>query len=690
MRTRRKWLPEIAAVAFSLGGVALSVYLFTYFRQQERSSAMNQLENTCELKGSELQNQFAAGVTIMVAMRQLYLKTPGMTNDQWNAAAVPLIRTGNWPILSMSRSEFVRRAELTRWERAAGTTVKEVNQSTAALVPVSPSRALYLPIANTYPATTRILGLDNLSEPARKDAALRAERMGSLAVSEPFVAPNVNPTGRGAQRAFLLCLPIRAGGGAAAGVVSSAYFEYTVLPGRFGSGLGFAFGIGQSVLFTDVGGDLRAMRSFPLGDKAIQLICSAQSKVGLAPILIASLGSALSVLLPVVAVWLARQQRARAKALQEEGVRAEGLRVKSILLSRVSHELRTPLHGLMATLEGHADSPDGSRRDEAAETALRALHSLEEMVDNLIEYAAFEAGNAVMELTDASVSELLQGVATRMTWADLRGNTLALTPTAANARLRIDKRRVTRCICLLLSDALKRAESGRLTVDIEPDFAAQTLLFSLITTGRVPETAHGTMLSEEGLGLGLLVAGQILDLVGATKDVTSLDGAGTRVTVTFPASDVRASAPAVSGPTVHPSTMSEETRAPRDLALVVDDNALNRRVLCSWLNQMECDTVEAVDGQDAVNKFIPLRETGAPRIIFMDIEMPIMNGLKASTELRKNGYTGPIVAVTANSVDLEMQNYKAHGIDTWQTKPLKKTDILATLESARSTRHAPS
>lgn len=118
--------------------------------------------------------------------------------------------------------------------------------------------------------------------------------------------------------------------------------------------------------------------------------------------------------------------------------------------------------------------------------------------------------------------------------------------------------------------------------------------------------------------------------------------------------------------------VSEEKIAQGVSVLVAEDHPANRKLIVAFLRKIGAAILEAEDGQEAVDL---AKQNPKTDIVFMDIQMPVMNGLDASTAMRKNGYNGPIVACTANHTDEDFKKYSAAGMNDILAKPFKNDDL---------------
>ena len=179
----------------------------------------------------------------------------------------------------------------------------------------------------------------------------------------------------------------------------------------------------------------------------------------------------------------------------------------------------------------------------------------------------------------------------------------------------------------------------------------------------------------DGTGLGLAISKGILDLMGGSISVSSELGLGSTFTVSLPIS-LRVDAPFVSQDTqVTPEfVVNLEGRH----ILVVDDVVMNCTVLESMLEAIGSENVNIVfGGQEAISY---VEEHIDVDIIFMDMRMPEMDGLEASERLRNSGFSGVIIAVTANASDEDRDACTNAGMDEFISKPITLFDLERVLE----------
>ncbi|KAJ3071763.1 hypothetical protein HDU98_004814 [Podochytrium sp. JEL0797] len=202
---------------------------------------------------------------------------------------------------------------------------------------------------------------------------------------------------------------------------------------------------------------------------------------------------------------------------------------------------------------------------------------------------------------------------------------------------------------------------------------------------RLNRNEQKTLSEYGGAGMGLFVAKRLIEMMGGFFILRSIQGQGSSFSFTIPlelvADKPNITVTSASPPRFKISMASLHTNGP-PLILIVDDNAINRKILSTILKKAGCVTMEASDGQQAVDLALLHKFS----TIFMDIEMPVLDGKQAAIQIRewdavqKFPFFMPIVAVTANARKEQVQEYLAVGMQAVIIKPYKKEEILECLE----------
>ena len=398
-----------------------------------------------------------------------------------------------------------------------------------------------------------------------------------------------------------------------------------------------------------------------------------------------------------------RQSAATTKALQqanatatEERNRAEvASAAKSDFLAVVSHEIRTPMNAVMAA----ATLLDRSRlRPEQREQVGMLKDAGEVLVgllNDVLDFSKIEAGKMQIEPTTTDVREKQKGL--KSLWeprADANGVAirLILSPDFPSG-LCIDALRLQQILFNLLSNAVKFTQQGEVTVQADWMADGSTLRIRVSDTGcgipadRLPlifnsfeQVDAGVTRRYGGTGLGLAISKRLAELMGGALAVDSHVGVGTTFELTLPSEAVAAV-----------DEMEEQAEAEADLSnlsiLAVDDHPVNRKIVAMLLEPFGCRLSFAEDGAEAV----ALARDVPFDIILMDMQMPVMDGISATRAIRVEGANRqtPVIALTANALDVHRQAWLAVDVDNFLTKPIDPAALVSTLERASRAVAAP-
>ena len=388
----------------------------------------------------------------------------------------------------------------------------------------------------------------------------------------------------------------------------------------------------------------------------------------------------------VAIAW--RQVRALARRRQELEVLADHLeearlqaeaanRAKSAFLANMSHELRTPFNGLLGMLTLLEVSPLDADQTDHLRTARQSATHLLHLLNDILDVSKLESGHLDLQIAPTAVQRMLSDVAALMTLpSEAKGLTLKteLAPELPGWVM-ADEMRVKQILFNLLSNAIKFTDRGEVVLRAEPhagglrlqvrdsgigmDEAAQARLFQRFTQGEV-----GIGKRYGGTGLGLEISRNLARMMGGDITVQSQPLQGATFTVTLPL-------PPCPAPVGGEALIPVGQPGGRVLeVLVVDDQAINRKLMQRLLTRMGHRVRLASDGAQAVEA---VRQQ-APDLILMDLHMPVLDGLQATQAIRElpaPANAVPIVALTADAFRETRDRMLAGGMDGFLAKPLE-------------------
>jgi PAS domain S-box-containing protein len=376
-------------------------------------------------------------------------------------------------------------------------------------------------------------------------------------------------------------------------------------------------------------------------------------------------------------------ERARAEAVAASEAKSEFLAV-------VSHEIRTPMHGVLGAvdiLQGTALDPE---QQSLTSIVKRSATSLLDLINDMLDLQRAESGQMelVEEPLDARVlvADVLDTVRAR---ADEKEIVLRSMFHGVPASLVGDPVRIRQILLNLVGNAVKFTDAGHVAVDVyvadAPD-GRTTATFEVEDSGVgiAPEDQKrifepftqsdaSTRRRHEGSGLGLAITRQLVELMHGTIRLESQAGAGTRVVVAVP---LRLGTQEIDAA----RTTSARPRRLEGRVLVVEDSEVNRELAVRQLEALGVEAVTAASGEEALLEL----DRGRFDAVLMDLRMPGMDGLETTRAIRaREREVGsgnvPIVAVTANAMEVDREASLAAGMDGFASKPLLLETLAATL-----------
>ena len=371
-------------------------------------------------------------------------------------------------------------------------------------------------------------------------------------------------------------------------------------------------------------------------------------------------------------------------------VAIEANRIKSVFLANMSHEIRTPMTAIL----GYADlldelDDDAARRRLFAQTIRRNGEHLLSVLDDILDLSKVEAGRLDIERTDFSPGGLLSEL--RQTFAARAAEKRLELVMASNGELppaiHTDQTRLRQILSNLLGNAIKFTEQGEVRLTITHDRDSNMLRCEVRDTGigidakleeRIFEPfqqADGSTTRRfGGTGLGLHISRRLAELLGGSLALEpgSANGAVFALTIPAPASRV----------TAETSTGNlEPASACRGHILLADDGVDNRRLISHMLRLAGATVHEVPDGQAALDATLEAANRGERfDLVILDLQMPRLDGFQAVQELRKSGWKGPILALTANAMRGDREACLDAGFDEYLAKPVRRPELLSMVQ----------
>ena len=376
--------------------------------------------------------------------------------------------------------------------------------------------------------------------------------------------------------------------------------------------------------------------------------------------------------------------------------RSYGL-AKNRVLATVSHEIRTPLNNVSGMLDLLERSPVDAEQRELLRSARSSSKLLRVLLNDLLDQSKIEAGKLELEEIPFDVQEQL-GAALRpfATRAAAQGLAFSVHWDTPQRMLLGDPYRICQVINNLVDNALKFTPQGQIrvevrTVEADADDCELWLLVEDSGIGVAPERTQAvfdaftqasaaTTRQYGGTGLGLYLCRQICERMGGSASVRQRSGGGSVFTCIVRCQVAHGMSPFLETQPLDPS-LTRTLEGAR--VLVVDDNRVNQRLLELWLTKEQMQVCCAADGEAAL-RTVSERSFD---VVLMDVSMPVMNGIDATSAIRALAKTGgagqqhfaslPIIGVSAYAMKGDRETCVAAGMDDYITKPIER-DVLLT------------
>lgn len=362
---------------------------------------------------------------------------------------------------------------------------------------------------------------------------------------------------------------------------------------------------------------------------------------------------------------------------------------KTVFLANMSHELRTPLNAIIGNAQLMSRNVGKGKQRERLEVIVDSGNHLLALINDILDMSKIEAGKSELQIEKMNLHRMLYSIVS-MVKGKIRGKQLKFNFSRTERvplYIESDVRRLRQILINLLDNAIKYTSEGwvRLSVDYEPETNGGQLVCRVEDSGVgmeeetvqqifEPFFSTGSPHSgERGTGLGLAICRKSADMLGGGIEVSSSPGEGACFTV-------RISVAVVADSLVDehlPRVVGFEMNSKKPRILVVEDDPASRRVLCDLLTEVGFPVRSAENGVEVLER----QKDWQPHLIFMDIHMPVMDGLAATRKIRQSreGDQPVIIAFTAHTFTEDRETILKAGCDGMICKPFNEQEIFNTL-----------
>jgi len=390
-----------------------------------------------------------------------------------------------------------------------------------------------------------------------------------------------------------------------------------------------------------------------------------------------------------------REHKAIHAEMRRAEVAEESNKAKSRFLAAMSHEIRTPMNSIVGFAELALDAPDDSTAPENKDYYLGKIKEsskwLLHIINDILDISKIESGKIELALAPFSLHDVFERCRSDIL-PDIRKKGLDFkthSEPLQDKKLLGDMLRLYQALMNLLSNAVKYTSTGAIkfsTFILNTTDSSATICFEVIDSGigmsseQIEKIFQPYVQKDSSMardlvdtGLGLSITKNIVERMGGSLSVESTLGAGSVFSfeITFETTDTLGESSDVSR-----QALAEKPQLD-GLILICDDNPMNQELICEHLMRVGIQTVVAENGKIGVD-FVTERIQNGEKpfdLIFMDMFMPVMDGIEAATRIIGLNTGTPIVAMTANVMVSDLELYKQTGMPDCLGKPFTSQDL---------------
>ena len=384
-------------------------------------------------------------------------------------------------------------------------------------------------------------------------------------------------------------------------------------------------------------------------------------------------------------------KKASEELLHAKEIAEKSLKVKENFLANMSHEIRTPMNGIIGMIDLLNETPLMEDQRKYVQTIKKSSETLLNILNDILDLSKIEAGKMQLRLAPISIEQTIEKLHSLFYQQAILKNIELLYSIDSNVPKVVlaDETRLLQILSNLTSNAIKFTEHGSVRIQISLQSKKDLLnkiRVNISDTGiGIPEDKLNVLFgyfnqvdnssskSYGGTGLGLAISKELSKLMNGEIGVQTEANKGSMFWFTFEANESKR---LVENKPDHASPfIGEKPIKDYPKILLVDDNAINLFVASEILRKAGCDIDTAGTGLEAIQKV----KEHSYRLILMDIQMPQMDGIQATAEIRKLNLasTPPVIAMTAYSMKEDKERFMLNGMDDYIAKPIKAESLIS-------------
>ena len=398
---------------------------------------------------------------------------------------------------------------------------------------------------------------------------------------------------------------------------------------------------------------------------------------------------------------LSEAKQQKAKLIKAKYDAEVSNRSKSEFLANMSHEIRTPMTSILGFTDLLLDNVSTTENIAWASTIKRNGEYLLNLINNILDLSKIDAGKIELEQISTSPHQLIADVVSLMR-VPSTAKKLTLDVKFDGSipeKIQTDPTRLRQVLINLIGNAIKFTEAGGIQVVsrlLNETGEDPKLQIDVIDTGiGIPSSkidqifkpftqADGSTTRDfGGTGLGLSISKHFIELLGGEFNVSSTFGDGSTFSITIPTGSLDNIKVIQNVVEAGVETKNEKVTGITDLPLnnkrilLTEDGQDNQRLISFVLKKAGAEVTLADNGQIGLDLATTAKTEGRPfDVVLMDMQMPVLDGYSATSQLRSDGYTGPIIALTAHAMSSDRQKCTDAGCDDYTTKPINRKKLI--------------